>query len=101
MVKYKAFLNNASIIHSFKWAFGKNFTETAIFCQKITTLEIKFNFWNVFNYWILLLHNRKNDTYLGQSFLVYTILHVVEGTNTFVTLLSQMNKSFKDLGDMG
>ena len=50
---------------------------------------------------MLLLHNSKNDTYLGQSFLVYTILHVVEGTKTFVTLLSQMNKSSKDLGDMG
>ena len=52
-----------------------------------------------------LLHNRKNDTYLTQSFSVYTILqatlHVVEGNKTCVTLLSQMNKNFKDLGDMG
>ena len=48
-----------------------------------------------------LLHNRKNDTYLTQPFSVYTVLHVVEGTKTCVTLLSQMNKNFKDLGDMG
>ena len=48
MVKCKAFLNNASITHSFTRAFGKNFIETAIFWQKITTLENQVSLWNVF-----------------------------------------------------